>query len=79
MVMADGKTCLIRYGTELRPGQAVEEIRLKAIINFNAGDKPLFSTGVIDPIIDTCLLDTSQVQNFTLIIVHFSGLCQQPF
>lgn len=53
MVMDDGKTCLIRYGTELRPGQAVEEIRLNAIINFNAGDKPLFSTGVIDPIVDT--------------------------
>lgn len=51
--MDDGKTCLIRYGTELRPGQAVEEIRLDAIINFNAGDKPLFSTGVIDPIVDT--------------------------
>lgn len=53
MVMDDGKTCLIQYGTELRPGQAVEEIRLDAIINFNAGDKPLFSTGVIDPIVDT--------------------------
>lgn len=53
MVMDDEKTCLIRYGTELRPGQAVEEIRLDAIINFNAGDKPLFSTGVIDPIVDT--------------------------
>ena len=53
MVMDDGKTCLIRYGTELRPGQAVEEIQLDAIINFNAGDKPLFSTGVIDPIVDT--------------------------
>ena len=38
MVMDDGKTCLIQYGTELRPGQAVEEIRLDAIINFNAGD-----------------------------------------
>ena len=53
MVMDDGKTCLIQYGTELRPGQAVEEIRLDAVINFNAGDKPLFSTGVIDPIVDT--------------------------
>jgi hypothetical protein len=31
----------------------LEEIRLDAIINFNAGDKPLFSTGVIDPIVDT--------------------------
>ena len=36
MVMDDGNTCLIQYGTELRPGQAVEEIRLYAIINFNA-------------------------------------------
>ena len=53
MVMDDGKTCLIQYGTELRPGQTVEEIRLDAIINFNAGDKPLFSTGIIDPIVDT--------------------------
>ena len=53
MVMDDGKTCLIQYGTELRPGQAVEEIRLDAVINFNAGDKPLFSTGIIDPIVDT--------------------------
>lgn len=52
-VLDDGKTCLIQYGTELRPGQAVEEIQLDAIINFNAGDKPLFSTGVIDPIVDT--------------------------
>ena len=52
-VLDDGKTCLIRYGTELRPGQAVEEIRLDAVINFNAGDKPLFSTGIIDPIVDT--------------------------
>ncbi len=28
MVMDDGKTCLIQYGTELRPGQAVEKIQL---------------------------------------------------
>ena len=53
MVMDDGKTCLIQYGTELRPGQAVEKIDFNARINFNAGDKPLFSTGVIDPIVDT--------------------------
>ena len=53
MVMDDGKTCLIEYGTELRPGQAVEKIDFNARINFDAGDKPLFSTGVIDPIIDT--------------------------
>ena len=53
MVMDDGKTCLIQYGTELRPGQPVEKIDFNARINFNAGDKPLFSTGVIDPIVDT--------------------------
>ena len=52
MVMDDGKTCLIQYGTELRPGQTVEEIRLDgAVINFTAGDKPRFS-GVVDPYID---------------------------
>ncbi len=52
-VLDDGKTCLITYGTEIRPGQTVEEIRLDAIIRFNAGDKPRFSTGVMDPIVDT--------------------------
>lgn len=52
MVMDDGKTCLIRYGTELRPGQAVEEIRLDAIINFNAGDKPHFYNSSVDPFVD---------------------------
>ncbi len=51
-VMNDGKTCLIRYGTELRPGQAVEEIRLDAIINFNAGDKPHFYNSSVDPFVD---------------------------
>ena len=52
MVMDDGKTCLIQYGTELRPGQAVEEIRLDAIINFNAGDKPHFYNSSVDPFVD---------------------------
>lgn len=52
MVMDDEKTCLIRYGTELRPGQAVEEIRLDAIINFNAGDKPHFYNSSVDPFVD---------------------------
>ena len=52
MVMDDGKTCLIQYGTELRPGQAVEEIRLNAIINFNAGDKPHFYNSSVDPFVD---------------------------
>ena len=42
MVMDDGKTCLIVYGTELRPGQAVEKIDFIARTNFNAGDKPSF-------------------------------------
>ena len=52
MVMDDGKTCLIRYGTELRPGQAVEKIDFNARINFNAGDKPSFMTSAVDPFID---------------------------
>ena len=52
MVMDDGKTCLIRYGTELRPGQAVEKIDFDARINFIAGDKPSFMTSTVDPFID---------------------------
>ena len=52
MVMDDGKTCLIRYGTELRPGQAVEKIDFNARINFIAGDKPSFMTSAVDPFID---------------------------
>ena len=52
MVMDDGKTCLIRYGTELRPGQAVEKIDFIARINFIAGDKPSFMTSAVDPFID---------------------------
>lgn len=44
MVMDDGKTCLIQYGTKLRPGQAVEKIDFNARINFIAGDKPSFMT-----------------------------------
>ena len=52
MVMDDGKTCLIRYGTELRPGQAVEKIDFIARTNFNAGDKPSFMTSAVDPFID---------------------------
>ena len=51
-VLDDGKTCLIQYGTELRPGQAVKEIPLDAIINFNAGDKPSFMTSAVNPFID---------------------------
>ncbi len=52
-VMDEGKTCLINYGTEIRPGQAIEEIRLDgAVINFNAGDKPSFSGGVVSPYIE---------------------------
>lgn len=51
-VMNDGKTCLITYGTETRPGQTVEEIRLDAIINFNAGDKPHFYNSSVDPFVD---------------------------
>lgn len=52
MVMDDGKTCLIEYGTELRPGQAVEKIDFIARINFDAGDKPSFMTSAVDPFID---------------------------
>ena len=52
MVMDDGKTCLIQYGTELRPGQAVEKIDFNARTNFNAGDKPSFMTSAVDPFID---------------------------
>ena len=52
MVMDDGKTCIIQYGTELRPGQAVEKIDFNARINFNAGDKPSFMTSAVNPFID---------------------------
>ena len=52
MVMDDGKTCLIKYGTLLRPGQAVEKIDFNARINFDAGDKPSFMTSAVDPFID---------------------------
>ena len=52
MVMDDGKTCLIKYGTELRPGQAVEKIDFNARINFITGDKPSFMTSAVDPFID---------------------------
>ena len=52
MVMDDGKTCLITYGTELRPGQAVEKIDFIARIKFDAGDKPSFMTSAVDPFID---------------------------
>ena len=52
MVMDDGKTCLIQYGTELRPGQAVEKIDFNARINFNVGDKPSFMTSAVNPFID---------------------------
>ena len=52
MVMDDGKTFLITYGTELRPGQAVEKIDFIARIKFDAGDKPSFMTSAVDPFID---------------------------
>ena len=52
MVMDDGKTCLIKYGTFLRPGQAVEKIDFNARINFIAGDKPSFMTSAVNPFID---------------------------
>ena len=52
MVKEDRKTCLIQYGTKLRPGQAVEKIDFNARINFIAGDKPSFMTSAVDPFID---------------------------
>ncbi len=52
-VMNDGEICTITYGTETRPGQVVEKIDFDALINFDAGDKPRFSTGVVNPIVDT--------------------------
>ena len=52
-VLDDGRTCLITYGTETRPGQVVEAIRLDAVIEFDAGDKPRFSSGIVDPFVDT--------------------------
>lgn len=52
IVMDDGKTCLIKYGTYLRPGQAVEKIDFNARINFVAGDKPSFMTSAVNPFID---------------------------
>ena len=52
MVMDDGKTCLIVYGTFLRPGQAVEKIDFDARINFIEGDKPYFLNSAVDPFID---------------------------
>ena len=52
MVMDDGKTCLIQYGTKLCLGQAVEKIDFNARINFIAGDKPSFMTSAVDPFID---------------------------
>ena len=52
MVMDNGKTCLIRYGTELRPGQVVEKIDFDARINFIEGDKPYFLNSAVDPFID---------------------------
>lgn len=52
MVMDDGKTCLIQYGTFLRPGQAVEKIDFNTRINFDAGDKPSFMTSAVNPFID---------------------------
>ena len=52
-VLDDGKTCLITYGIDTRPGQVIEKINFSALTNFDAGDKPRFSTGVVDPFVDT--------------------------
>lgn len=53
LVMDNGNTCLITYGTETYPYEIIEAIRLDAIISFSAGEKPRFSTGDAGPYIVT--------------------------
>lgn len=52
MTLDDNSTCVVTYGMNMRPGQAVEKIDFNARINFNAGDKPSFMTSAVDPFID---------------------------
>ena len=52
MTLDDNRTCVLTYGMNMRPGQAVEKIDFIARINFNAGDKPSFMTSAVDPFID---------------------------
>ena len=52
MTLDDNQTCVVTYGMNMRPGQAVEKIDFIARINFDAGDKPSFMTSAVDPFID---------------------------
>ena len=52
MTLDDNRTCVVTYGMNMRPGQAVEKIDFIARTNFNAGDKPSFMTSAVDPFID---------------------------
>ena len=52
MTLDDNRTCVVTYGMNMRPGQAVEKIDFDARINFIAGDKPSFMTSAVDPFID---------------------------
>ena len=52
MTLDDNRTCVVTYGMNMRPGQAVEKIDFNARINFDAGDKPSFMTSAVDPFID---------------------------
>ena len=52
MTLDDNRTCVVTYGMNMRPGQAVEKIDFNARINFNAGDKPSFMTSAVNPFID---------------------------
>lgn len=52
MTLDDNRTCVVTYGMNMRPDQAVEKIDFNARINFDAGDKPSFMTSAVDPFID---------------------------
>lgn len=52
MTLDDNRTCVVTYGMNMRPDQAVEKIDFNAHINFIAGDKPSFMTSAVDPFID---------------------------
>ena len=52
MTLDDNRTCVVTYGMNMRPGQAVEKIDFIARINFDASDKPSFMTSAVDPFID---------------------------
>ena len=52
MTLDDNRTCVVTYGMNMRPDQAVEKIDFNARINFIAGNKPSFMTSAVDPFID---------------------------